>query len=146
MISPTNRISTGWKTGEEWEVKCLMQMVLSARCAHSTFVSSDVWVCWCCLGDTVFLFLIVLCVFCVPACVCAPDGWGLPLCQCSSWVMGHNESEPNQCALPPGFIPTLALSSWAPAEVDGPGSLHYLAKADVLLSTTHTVSNQSAVS
>uniref|UniRef100_A0A3P8X512 WASP family member 1 n=1 Tax=Cynoglossus semilaevis TaxID=244447 RepID=A0A3P8X512_CYNSE len=40
----------------------VLTMVLSAR------------LCWCCLGDTVFLFLIVLCVFCVPACVCAPDG------------------------------------------------------------------------
>lgn len=42
-------------------------------------------------------------------CVCVFEHRGYHSANTSSGVMGHDESEPNQCALPLGFIPMLAL-------------------------------------
>lgn len=75
--------------------------------------------------------------------VCVLEHRGFPLANASSGVMGHDESESNQCALPLGFIPVLAFSGLATA-VDRQNQLN-LAKAEEMLSTTHDVLNQPPV-
>lgn len=62
----------------------------------------------------------------------------------SSGVMGHDESEPNKCALPLGFILMLTLSG--PAAAVDRQNQHHLAKPEEMLSTTYTVLNQPPVS
>ena len=77
-------------------------------------------------------------------CVCVFELRGNHSANASSGVMGHDESEPNQCALALGFILMLALSSPA-AEVDRQNQ-HHLAKPEEMLSTTYAVLNQPPVS
>lgn len=102
------------------------------------FVSPDIWKCWRRVRGGWLSG-------CVCVCVCVRFGHrGFPSANASSGVMGHDESEPNQCALPLGFIPVLALSGLATA-VDGQNQ-HHLAKAEEMLSTTHDVLNQPPVS
>lgn len=80
-------------------------------------------------------------------CVCVLERSASPLASASSAVMGRDESEPNQCALPLGFIPVPALHQLQPQRWARRGKINIREpKPELMLSPIRVTFNQLPVS